>query len=1680
MSNFSTYNGCFQKPNRFPQHMLKPRQVLIGIILLLGISFSPLVNSNVLVGESSIESSSELNSINGLSNSESHWNLISGESQTGHSTRELSGLLNLAHGSFDPLADEFPTIPLSYVDYNDYDVTGMKYIQFHDYDYQLITELEEAGHLTVLDILGEGNFIVRILPTHTNTLDILTNSELIRYVGNVQPGYRLHPSLLYDNVYSTVSIIPASDLGYGGYEELALDLLRFGANDAWCGFTMCQVEMRDSEEFLFNAARDGRILWIEPTSSMEVHNGVARAISGVVSLDADASFTLDGSGEMLAIADTGLDRDHPDIAGRVAAIYTQFGLDTSPADSNGGHGTHVTLTAIGDGSSDSSTKGIAPAASVTMYALEYDPTGTFGRQGSIYDLLADAKQKTARIAINAWGLSGSEGEYTADSRSVDQFVKDERSLLPIFSVGDWDGTGSSMVTTPATAKNVLSVGVSTTGTGGTTPQGAVDAISRDGSTMDGRIKPDVVAPGIEICSGRAEEARNPSGFACGSGTHGNGDPLYMSLSGTSQSASVAGGLAALTREYLREQVGISSPSASLIKAAMINGAEDLGALDVPNNQEGWGQLNIENTVMPMDGATQLATYYDDGKTLQPSFGLLYELNLDIAHGLEITLAWNDEAGSATSSQSDAKLINDLDLIVFDPDGNQYYGNNFNGGYSVIGVVSDTKNNVERVSIPSGSLTNSGQWLVQVIHRGGVDQDFSIVMTGDASIVARPDIYAFSDSIFLSSESPLQNDVVSVRVSWMNQGTADAGSFDWKLEDLTMGTILFQGQSNGVASSGIESKITTHSFSTTGLHTLKLTLDTNNVLNEMNDESSGINNNVLEIEIEVTALGVRVIPLDGEGNIPTSEEDRQQAAINIFDVRNETEINIPISIRNEGTGTEMVTLSYTNVQEKHPVFNYFISPEDNWQKGVSQTGPYQLSPQGQSGDDIQVSLIFDNLNANLDDPNNPRYARSGTFYVDVTVAYQTQPTVSHSIRLTIIIDEVDDVKIVVSGTNGLSALPGESASFAISALNTGNSEAQYSVECFSENLWQIMLGNSNSSSLDFEPLDIGTYLSMPVRIFVPEISQGSPASGFEDTIQCYVTSSTDLTLNYSQSVTVEVDELSLYTTNLINNGMDVGTNLQVRDVMIDSGEEVTLDYQVINLGNVDISLDVIVQPSNPSWYVDLVYDGLFYSNEVPVIVPAGQTESIQIIIASPVSSLEGDFNLFNIKAEVSNFDYVSNNTRLVIIDKLSIDLESPEIIDCVLSDDYSYADFIISNDGNSVADLEWSYSLPPDGWIVGFANPVTQLDPRENQTVKLGIIPPINQDVTDSAFKISISVTATNGDRQIDETVILDVKVSESTFGNITLNDEVLQPLQSVPKGSSQSTTIEVRNDGNVVLQGELSVKIVDDAGNLIDGWRPAVTPETVEISPGQVQSVTVEVSPKDSVERGPYTLIVTLESDGEELTSFNLQTSSSPAEGNKGLFNIVPWYVSVLVLGALAAVILVLSRKMRNSGSTEDDGTQLVRADAYGNLPDVSSRRDKALDIGLSQDDMTSGSVSQEEIAAALAKSMADQFTPPPSVNPIPVGLPPLGMPPAGMPPAGMPPAGLPPLGQVPNGMPPIVPQKSVPKLPQPAPQPAPQTVPSTTIPATPPPLPATGLPPGWSMEQWNAYGQMWLDKNQR
>ena len=417
--------------------MMKKQQAIATLFLLLSVVSLPYANHH----NSILEESSHLSNYSEhemLSLATDHWNQASSSMQTGIIVDLPTGNIATAHGTFDPLTQLSPTFPDHLTNPTDYLLTGMKFLQLYDYQSELTEEkLLEQG-IVILDYLGDASFLIRLPGDQTKALEFLTSEKSVRWVGNVDPGFRIHPDLTSNGKGGLLSLIPANDLSIGGYQDLVMNFASFGASDAWCGYSLCQAEVSDDlvSEFIENIASDGRIIWTERASQLVLHNAVARSITGVMDVDASATFTLDGSGEMIAITDTGLDRDHPDINGRVAAVYTQFGLDPSPADTNSGHGTHVALSAIGDGSSDSSTMGMAPEASLTFYALEHDPTGVFGRQGSIYDMLKDAKQKTARIAINAWGLNGNYGEYTADSRSADQLVHDEPSVLPIFSVGD--------------------------------------------------------------------------------------------------------------------------------------------------------------------------------------------------------------------------------------------------------------------------------------------------------------------------------------------------------------------------------------------------------------------------------------------------------------------------------------------------------------------------------------------------------------------------------------------------------------------------------------------------------------------------------------------------------------------------------------------------------------------------------------------------------------------------------------------------------------------------------------------------------------------------------------------------------------------------------------------------------------------------------------------------------------------------------------------------------------------------------------------------------------------------------------------------------------------------------------------------------------------------------------------
>ena len=135
--------------------------------------------------------------------------------------------------------------------------------------------------------------------------------------------------------------------------------------------------------------------------------------------------------------------------------------------------------------------------------------------------------------------------------------------------------------------------------------------------------------------------------------------------------------------------------------------------------------------------------------------------------------------------------------------------------------------------------------------------------------------------------------------------------------------------------------------------------------------------------------------------------------------------------------EIKVLSSPLLVRSHPTIpGLLLAPDDQWAVSFSQEGPFSLGEQGGGNDILSLSLILDDISADLD-ADVPRYAKAGTYVVDLKAEYFSQPFVSHSQRITIVVDELNAVQVVAAGTNGLEAEPGESAVFSISVRNTGN-------------------------------------------------------------------------------------------------------------------------------------------------------------------------------------------------------------------------------------------------------------------------------------------------------------------------------------------------------------------------------------------------------------------------------------------------------------------------------------------------------------------------------------------------------------------------------------------------------------------------------------------------------------------
>jgi subtilisin family serine protease len=346
---------------------------------------------------------------------------------------------------------------------------------------------------------------------------------------------------------------------------------------------------------------------------------------------------IDGTGEVVAVSDTGVDSDHCyfydpnesqpvgftfDSSARKIDQYMPF-VDT--ADYSYGHGTHVAGTIAGKRwDAEGAADGIAPGA--TLAVADIGNANGDLLPPSDKSLLSTGRPY-AQIHSASWGSTSN--FYTSRARNFDQFMFEVRTIRT--TLLDWfafvhdlnllcgsrfltsrqndefliivaaGNSGSSegafdipnSVGDPATAKNVIAVGAhnswgSSSAAGNLGPSYIADFSSR-GPTADNRMKPDIVAVGKAVLSAGAKPDEvgecDPSKIPGPNSRDGG----LLSLQGTSMATPVVSGTAALIRQYFRDGYYPSgkknsndaypNPSGALVKAVLMNGAQTQRGVD---------------------------------------------------------------------------------------------------------------------------------------------------------------------------------------------------------------------------------------------------------------------------------------------------------------------------------------------------------------------------------------------------------------------------------------------------------------------------------------------------------------------------------------------------------------------------------------------------------------------------------------------------------------------------------------------------------------------------------------------------------------------------------------------------------------------------------------------------------------------------------------------------------------------------------------------------------------------------------------------------------------------------------------------------------------------------------------------------------------------------------------------
>ncbi|WP_435857447.1 S8 family peptidase [Streptomyces olindensis] len=286
---------------------------------------------------------------------------------------------------------------------------------------------------------------------------------------------------------------------------------------------------------------DAPELWDAVTNGDKTASGIAHVwLDGVRKASLDKSVAqigtpkawsagYDGKGVKIAVLDTGVDATHDDLKGQVVGAKN---FTTSPDTTDKvGHGTHVASIAAGTGKkSGGKYKGVAPGAKILNGKVLDD--GGFGSDSEILAGMEWAAAEGADVINMSLG-GGDTPAIDALEAGVNK-LSEEKGVLFAIAAGNEGDFGDQTIGSPGSAAAALTVGA-------VDDKDVLADFSSRGPAMDGALKPDVTAPGVDITAASApgnqiaqEVGEKPAG--------------YMTISGTSMATPHVAGAAAILKQ----------------------------------------------------------------------------------------------------------------------------------------------------------------------------------------------------------------------------------------------------------------------------------------------------------------------------------------------------------------------------------------------------------------------------------------------------------------------------------------------------------------------------------------------------------------------------------------------------------------------------------------------------------------------------------------------------------------------------------------------------------------------------------------------------------------------------------------------------------------------------------------------------------------------------------------------------------------------------------------------------------------------------------------------------------------------------------------------------------------------------------------------------------------------------